>query len=109
MKSVEVSLYNPPQYSIDIDEYVTSAKFEGISLYQVRYSYNFNTKEIYRQVLSYTSLTEDGQEKDKKEDKGDIYLLTNDQGASMASIRNRSTWKTSIRIWESYYSLPFLL
>jgi len=61
VNSIEASLYNPPHYSIEIDKYVISAKFEGIFLYRERYFYNFNTKEIYKQDLSYTSLTEDGQ------------------------------------------------
>lgn len=107
--SIEVSLYNPPHYSIDIVKYVTSVKFEGISLYKVRYFYNFNTKEIYQQNLSYTSLTEDGQEKFKEEGKGKIQRLTNEQGTAMVNIGNRQAWKDAIQIWEYSYCMPFLL
>ena len=109
MNSIEASLYNPPYYSIDITKYVTSVKFNGIDLYRERYFYNFNTKEIYVQELSFISLTEDGQERYKKEQKGTIRQLTNEPGDAMINIGNREAWRTAIRIWESYYGMPFLL
>jgi|GEM_PF-2777354 len=109
MNSIEISSYDPPNYTIDISKYVTSGQFSGMVLYRERYFYNFNTKEISMQHLSYTKFTEDGQEQYTKDEKGRIFSLTNIKGTAEVDISNRREWKNAIQIWKSYYGMPFLL